>query len=126
MKTPVADLSGTRVLVVEDVYVIADDLCRVLEAAGAQVIGPVPSVGEAMDLLARETAITGAVLDVDLNGTKVFPLADLLGSLGVPFVFVTGYGENMIPEAHAHVPRCEKPADAKAVIGALFSERMMQ
>jgi hypothetical protein len=56
---------------------------------------------------------------------KVFPLADLLGRQGVPFVFVTGYGENMIPEEHAHVPRCEKPADAKAVIKALFPERMV-
>lgn len=62
------DLTGRRVLVVEDDYTIADVLCRHLEGAGADVLGPVPDVAGALELLAAEDALDGAVLDVNLGG----------------------------------------------------------
>ncbi|HEX2527226.1 MAG TPA: hypothetical protein VHL31_13140 [Geminicoccus sp.] len=118
------NLSGTRVLVVEDVYVIADDLQHELEHAGAEVVGPVPTLDAAMKLVTAGPGIDGAVLDVELNGQKVFPLAAELSNRGVPFVFVTGYDQSMIPAEHSHVPRYEKPADAMKIARALFPKRL--
>lgn len=113
-------LAGRRVLVVEDDYMIADELCRHLEDAGADVLGPVPDVATALELLAAEGALDGAVLDVNLGGEMAWPVADTLLARGVPFLFATGYDASVIPAAYAGVRRCEKPAEPARVVRALF------
>ena len=112
-------LEGRRVLVVEDEYMLVLDLEESLRAAGATVVGPVPSVAEAMTILDEEEALDAAVLDVNLGGEMAYPVADRLLALGVPFVFATGYGEADIPARLGHVPRCEKPVDLARVAQAL-------
>ena len=62
----------------------------------------------------------GAILDVNLNDEKVFPVADALTAIGVPFVFTTGYSASDLPAAWRHVPRLEKPVDAASAALALF------
>src|SRR5215213_2242767 len=85
-------LKGRRFLVVEDEYLIAADLAAFLEAQGIEVIGPAASVNEALALLESDTdGLHGAVLDVNLQDDRVYPVADVLMSRGVPFVFTTGY-----------------------------------
>ena len=116
---PDVHLSGRRVLVVEDEWVIAHDIEQAFRKRGAEVAGPVPSVDRARALLAAEADLDGAVLDVNLGGQMVYPLADALAQSGVPFVFATGYGAESIPERYAHVPRCYKPIDADTVARAL-------
>jgi CheY-like chemotaxis protein len=108
-------INRRHVLVVEDDYNIAIDLARSLEDFGVSVLGPVASVADALALVARELAIDGAILDINLGVEKVFPLADCLRERGVPFVFATGYDHWIIPDAYADVPRFEKPVETFAL-----------
>ncbi len=117
---PVSSLRDKRILVVEDEYHIADDVAFELRGLGAEVVGPVPTVDEGLAALDAERAIDGAVLDVNLRGKPVFPLADALRARGVPFVFSTGYDRRFIPSVYDGVVLCEKPVDARALAATLF------
>lgn len=114
-------LRDARVLVVEDEYVIADALCRDLKSMGVRVLGPVPSVDGALDLL-DEAALDGAILDVKLGDDKVYPVAGALASRSVPFVFWTGYDLDA-RGLHADVPCIPKPSSANELVAALVAER---
>ena len=102
-------LQGRRVLVVEDEYLIAEDLREQLLSCGAEVLGPVASVNDALALLEDGAAPDLAILDIGLGGEKVYPVADALRVRGIPFVFATGYDAWIIPDGYADVPRTEKP-----------------
>lgn len=113
-------LAGRRVLVVEDEYFLADDVARGLEASGAEVIGPVGDIDDALDLIDETEHLDAAVLDINLRGEMAFPVADALLERGVPFVFATGYDSASIPLRYKGVTRCEKPVDAPKIARALF------
>lgn len=98
-----------RILVVEDEYFIASDLARDLEAFGAEVVGPIATVDRALERVATEERLDGAVLDINLNGEVVFPVADALRARNVPILFTTGYEQGAIPERYSGIERCEKP-----------------
>lgn len=102
-------LAGRRVLVVEDEYLIAMEVKRWLEHAGAAVVGPVPSVARALDLI-EDGALDAAVLDLNLGerGTA-FPIAGRLGTLGVPHLFATGDVQVARGSGYEDRPRLEKP-----------------
>ncbi|MBP1805251.1 response regulator [Rubellimicrobium aerolatum] len=104
-----ASLRGRRVLVVEDDYVVAQDLCEQLLSCGVEVLGPVACVAGALALLESGLDPHMAVLDIGLGPETVYPVADVLRARGVPFVFATGYDACMVPKAFADVPRAEKP-----------------
>ena len=112
-------LSGRRILVVEDEYFVADDLVQALTRLGAEVLGPVATREEALDLLASGERIDLAVLDINLQGESVFPVADTLIEQGVPFVFATGYDQTAIPAQYQQVLRWEKPFAPEALAQAL-------
>lgn len=112
------DLSGRRVLIVEDDFYLANDAERALRAAGALIVGPLPRSGLALNALARD-GIDAAVVDINLGEGPSFELADALKAAGVPFVFVTGYDAVLIPERMADAPALQKPADMKAVVQAV-------
>ncbi|HYZ63873.1 MAG TPA: response regulator [Acetobacteraceae bacterium] len=112
--------TNQRVLLLEDEYFIADDMARALTASGVEVVGPVATVGAAMELIARSDRLDGAVLDINLRGETVYPVAEALEARGVPFIFATGYDEATIPPRFAGVRRCEKPVDPGRVAKALF------
>jgi len=120
MQAATQDASRSRILVVEDEYFLADDMTRSLSGSGVDVVGPVATVKAALDLLAEETAVDGAVLDINLRGEMVYPVADLLLERGVPFVFSTGYDEHVVPRRYSEVRRCEKPVDPDRVTAALL------
>ncbi len=80
-----------RILVVEDEFLIAMELDFMLKTAGYQVLGPVPDVGAALGLLRAERP-DAAVLDVNLAGEWVTPVAEVLRAMSVPFVLSSGYG----------------------------------
>ena len=115
------DLSQCRILVVEDEFLVAEEIAQALEDRGAQVIGPFPTVSRALRYLEAGSPVDAAVLDINLQGEMVYPVADALRERGVPFVFATGYALWAIPERYRHLPRCEKPVDAASVIKALFT-----
>lgn len=116
-------LRGRRILVVEDEFFIADEIARALKAAGAEVAGPVPSVEQALAALAAPGALDAVLLDVNLDGTIAWPVAEALLARGVPFVLATGYDSGVIPAAYAHLPRHEKPVAAGDLVRAV-AERL--
>lgn len=118
---PEQTLDDHLILVVEDEYMLAEDVRELLEASGAVVVGPVGKVSAAMDLVNNGSGIDGAVLDINLQGEMVFPLADLLRQRQIPFLFATGYDAEAIPPRFSQVTRCEKPLNADQVRRALAS-----
>ena len=112
-------LSGLRILVAEDEYMIASDLRRDLQGRGTMVCGPAPTLERTIDLIETEPRIDAALLDINLNGDLVFPAADLLRERGVPFLFTTGYDKSTIPPRFSEVPLCMKPIDNTKIIAAL-------
>lgn len=111
-------LAGLRVFIVEDEYMLVQDLSMDLVNLGARIVGPAGTLAEAMRL-AAETAIDVAVLDVNLQGKMVFPVADLLMARSVPFLFATGYDGSIVPGRFHHVMRCEKPFDLACITQVL-------
>lgn len=118
--TSTAPLAKRRILLVEDDYFIVSDLARSFEAEGAEVVGPAASVAHGLALLAGARDLDAAVLDIDLQGEMVFPLADALTARGVPFVFATGYDRTMVPPRYAAVAHCEKPVEPGTIARVLF------
>ena len=118
-EAPIAALRGRRILVAEDEYMIAREIAEALSGAGAETLGPVPRLGEAMRLVAAERRLDGALLDVTLGREAVWPVVDALLARGVPLVLATGYDAGAIPPAYAHLPRCEKPTTGQSLLRAL-------
>ncbi len=116
-----AGIAGLWILVVEDEYIIAMGLALELQERGAEVIGPAPSIEKALHLTRTAPEMDGALLDVNLQGEMAFPVADALLARGVPFIFVTGYGGDMIPARYAEASRCEKPVNSDDIIAALLA-----
>ncbi|CAO4150438.1 DNA-binding response OmpR family regulator [Methylorubrum thiocyanatum] len=109
MSDLIRPLVGRRVLVVEDEYLIAMQVKEWLEAAGADVVGPVPSVEQALDLI-EDDDVDAAILDINLGGkTTVYPVADRLAALGVPYLFATADVKVSDADAYRYRPRTEKP-----------------
>lgn len=120
MTENVANRPRRRVLLVEDDFYVASSLALCLEAEGIEVLGPTASVKTALELIAREAQIDGAVLDVNLKGEMVYPVADALRSRGVPYVFTTGYDASSIARRGPDAPCLEKPVVVTQLMVALF------
>ncbi len=111
-------LPARRVLLVEDEFFVAMAMEEILHSFGHEVVGPSGELDEAMGL-ARGQAIDLALLDVDLRGRPVFPLADILGGRGIPYVLVTGHDASSLPEAYRSRPRLRKPFEARELATAI-------
>ena len=107
-----------RVLVVEDEYLIRMLLEDMLADLGYAVAAAVGTVTEA-SALAANGDFSAAILDVNLDGQEIFPVADILKERGLPFVFVTGYGERSLPEPYRDRPALQKPFQAEQLEAAL-------
>ena len=119
--TNIADLNGLRVLVVEDEMMVSMLIEDMLSDMGCTVVGPASRLDEATEL-ARAGGIDCAVLDVNLGGQPIFPVADLLRERGCPFAFATGYGDAGLREADRGTPVLQKPfreGDLARVLGEL-------
>ncbi len=108
-------LNGLRVLVVEDDYLLAQELCAGLQDSGAQVLGPFPSLEQAMPALDDPKPTDCAVLDINLGGEVVYPLADILLEKNIPLLFATSYSNWSLPERYNQLPKLEKPVDSKVL-----------
>jgi two-component SAPR family response regulator len=111
-------LAGRCVLIVEDHYLIADELRTLVERLGGRVLGPVGQVAAAIELLAEEKPDL-ALLDVNLDGEEVYKVAEALSAAGVPFVFATGYDAWIIEPRFSETPHLEKPVAMPALVRAL-------
>ena len=107
-----------RVLVVEDEALIAMLVESLLEERGFAIIGPASRIAPALTLAERETFDT-AVLDVNLAGEPIFPVADVLARRAIPIVFLTGYGRLGVPDRYRDYAVVEKPIDADKLLAAV-------
>ena len=114
--------AGRRVLVVEDEFIIALNLCRSLEVNGAIVVGPLASIADAMDVMDAISPIDAAVLDVQLSEGNVFALAELLEEKDVPYIFTTALARNSLPERFRSAPICQKPVPDDDIINVLDAQ----
>ena len=101
-------LDGKRILVLEDDFYLAKDAAALLTQAGAEVIGPFGIAADA-NTVCGAGDLDGAIVDINLGNGPSFDFAQALDDRKVPFVFVTGYDADIIPDAFAHIERLEKP-----------------
>jgi CheY-like chemotaxis protein len=111
-------LKGARILIVEDEWLICMLMADLLTEFGCHVVGPASTVAEAA-VLASTEAIDAALLDINLNGEEVYPVARILADRGIPFVFLTGYRGAKINEAYRERPVLQKPARIENVVKVL-------
>lgn len=112
-------LRGKRILIVEDEHLVAQETAEALQGAGCSVSGPMPDLDRALQSAEAEE-IDAAVLDVNLNGERVWPVAAALRSRDIPFVFATGYsGIVEPPQTFRSVPWIEKPMQPEQLLSVL-------
>jgi len=109
------ELSGIRVLVVEDEGVVALMIEDMLQDLGCEIAASAARLADACEI-AASAEIDLAVLDVNVNGQPVFPVAEVLRERQIPFVFSTGYGASGLPQEF----------DGHPVLGKPFSERELR
>jgi CheY-like chemotaxis protein len=119
---PHTALAGLRILIVEDTLMLAEMLTDQLEDCGCHVVGPAAHLKRGM-VLAQNEKLDGALLDVNLNGERCFPIAEVLSARSIPFAFLTGYGDAAILPNFRHIPRLAKPyssADLETLLESHF------
>lgn len=115
-------LSGLRVLLVEDEMMIALLVESMLVELGHRVTGPVGRLNQAVAMAERED-LNFAVLDLNINGGKAYPVAAALATRGIPFIFATGYGRAGLAAPFEDYPALQKPyriEDLRAAIEAVY------
>jgi CheY-like chemotaxis protein len=115
------ELTGLRILIVEDMLLVAEVISEILQGEGCIIVGPAPRVQRALALVEAEK-LDGAALDVNLAGEYSFPVAARLKARGVPFIFLTGYDDaGLLPPEYRAVPRLAKPFRNGDLIGMIGS-----
>lgn len=112
--------AGRRVLVVEDESLVAMLLETILEDMGCVPVGPAATVEDGLEMATGSEPLDAALLDVNVAGRQVFPIAEALRERKVPFVFSTGYGEGGLPDEWRGQPTLQKPFTEAAVRDALM------
>jgi DNA-binding response OmpR family regulator len=112
-------LHGRRILIVEDIAILAFGIEDLLKRAGAEVVGPALNL-ETAERLADEETLSAALLDIRLDGDEVWSVARLLDQKGVPFVFCSGhFDRERLPVEWRERPLLVKPARAQDIIDTL-------
>ena len=122
VRAQVRSVAACRVMVVEDEALVALVLADQLTDMGVSVVGPCGSVAEARSAVS-ENDLDAAILDVNLGGELVYPVADLLSARGIPFIFVTGYGHESIDKKFSYAPVLEKPVE-HALLAEILSRSL--
>lgn len=115
-------LQGLRILVVEDSFLIACSLRRMLTELGCEVVGPVSTVAAAVEFV-EQGRCDAAILDINLGVETSVPVATLLAAKGVPFVFVTGYTSPTLTSAEfSGYRRLRKPVSEIVLRSTILQE----
>ncbi|MDB5452768.1 MAG: sensor histidine kinase/response regulator, partial [Caulobacteraceae bacterium] len=111
-----AKIRGLKILIVKDSLLLSLELEAGLTEAGAKVVGQAAEVEEALALV--DSDFDAAVLDCNLNGKSVVPVAEAMAAIGKPFIFATGYGDQSAPQGFS-APVIRKPYDVTQVAAAI-------
>jgi CheY-like chemotaxis protein len=114
------DGGGKRVLVLEDEWLIADDLTDMLVALGYNVVGPTPRAKDALALIAG-CPPEAAVLDISLDGHYSYSVAEELVRLNIPFLFLSGYAANDLPGRFRDKPLLQKPVSLNGLAAQMMA-----
>jgi len=112
---------GKKLLLVEDEALIGTLIHDFLVDWGFEPSEPYRTLGDALTA-AKEESFEGAILDMNLNGEAVYPLADLLASRSIPFIFLTGYGQQSVDRRFAEYPVLQKPVEPEMLKALLRGE----
>ena len=113
-----SDLSGRRILVIEDSPVVAPMTADLLSDLGCKVVGPAPNMAAARELV-EAGGFDAALMDVHIRGERVFPLCEMLDAVGIPFVLTSGYADWHMADKWRDRPRLQKPYSVEQVEEAL-------
>jgi CheY-like chemotaxis protein len=113
-----ADLTGKRILLVEDSPVVGPFTAELLEELGCEVVGPAPNMAAARELVDRG-GFDAALMDIHIRGERVFPLCEVLEAKRLPFVLTSGYADWQMADKWADRPRLQKPYKLDQVRQAL-------
>jgi CheY-like chemotaxis protein len=118
MTSAAHELAGRRVLVIEDESMVMMLLQDMLEDIGCEVVDSASRLGEAL-AKAKSLTFDVAILDINLDGERTFPIAEVLAERGVRFVFATGYGVANLPPGLSGRPILQKPFQQQELERAL-------
>jgi CRP-like cAMP-binding protein/CheY-like chemotaxis protein len=110
--------TSPRILVVEDNYLVAREVCEIVRGCGFSVAGPVGQVERGVELLG-EQSVSGAIVDIRLGSAESFPICRELRRRRVPFVFLTACEASIIPPPFRQMPVLAKPVQAEDIKAAL-------
>jgi CheY-like chemotaxis protein len=116
-----SNLAGARVLVVEDEMLVSLLIEDALSDSQCTIVGPYDRVPAALEA-ARTLALDAAVLDVNVAGTLVYPVAEALSARGIPFLLLSGYGPGAVPIEHASWRVCSKPFRMERLMAMLAEQ----
>ena len=115
-------LDGRSILIVEDDYMLAEELAETVRSAGGHTAGVVPDVEGALTLLDSGVRVDGALLDIKLGEEVSFPIAEVLRARGVPVIFISGYDDWFVPGELDEIPLYRKPMDPDNVVRLSMQE----
>ena len=114
---------GQRMLIVEDMGIVAAEIERLVVELGWVVVRSATTLSEAVQA-AKNGGFDAALLDINLRGEQVFHVAEMLKARGTPFVFLTGYGKDVLPPEMREYPCLEKPF-TRAQLAAVLDEQSL-
>ncbi|MBL4701543.1 MAG: response regulator [Phycisphaeraceae bacterium] len=114
---PINEPDALKVLLVEDSYAVAQSFIFLMEDHGWHIVGPAPTITQSIELI-EQHPIDVAVLDINLQGSVITPVADLLQNKSIPFVYLTGYAniDDILPDHLKQHPILLKPIDVESLI----------
>jgi response regulator RpfG family c-di-GMP phosphodiesterase len=122
----IEDFQGLRVIVVEDDSMICLLFEDMLSDLGCQVVGTACDIKRATELALGDESVDVAILDVNLGGQVVFPVADILFRRGIPFLFATGLGAGGLPpdwQGHCSIQKPMTMATLAKALGCAIGEQ---
>jgi CheY-like chemotaxis protein len=122
---PENPLAGLRVLIVEDEMLVSLLVEDTLSDCECIVIGPASTVKEALRIVETERP-DAAVMDVNIGGEKAYPVAEALDRQGIPFLFVSGYGQSAVPADRPDWRVCPKPFRSEDMVSMLKAQILNQ
>lgn len=111
-------LKGWKVLIVEDQFLLAEEMSGIIRGLGGQVVGPFATTEASLQLL-RTTRVDLAILDINLDGEQVYVVAEELRNHNIPFFFATGYEPWVVSLQFQDAPHLEKPVNSFSLIQAI-------